>query len=189
MVELATFHVSRNLDECFVWFCTLYLCGASLTEGKIIETIWAILNKSARAVQSMLLANCQETLEVNMGEWNWNKLLNMGESVAVAEVQTPFINVSAAKLIKGKWSKTVKDSQTHLVVYHRAQSAGPEVTSEHHGIWSVQVAEWDRLYNLADMNRDKTGKSNDIFGLEKDKGKPEWHSRMACYLIISLAPT
>lgn len=72
------FHVSGHLDECFVRFCTLYLRGAGLTEGEIIETIWAILNKSARAARSMSLANHQETLEVNMGEWNWSKLLNIG---------------------------------------------------------------------------------------------------------------
>jgi hypothetical protein len=75
------FHVSGHLDECFVRFCTLYLRGVGLTEGEIIETIWAVLNKTARAARSMSLANRQEVLEANMGEWNWNKLLTMGQPI------------------------------------------------------------------------------------------------------------
>lgn len=98
------------------------------------------------------------------------------------------LTLFAGKSIKAKWSKTLKDNRTHREVYDRARSVGPNVTPELREVWERRIEDWDRMYEIADRDRDETGKSNDVFGLDKDNGERYFFSN-SLPLTDVIAPT
>jgi hypothetical protein len=78
---------------------------------------------------------------------------------------------NTASSIVSKWRKTVRDAKEHEEVFQRVRSLGPHTSDAARKEWAVRIAEWDDMYEKADIDRDETGKSNDVFGLDKNQGR------------------
>jgi len=59
-------------------FAPTFIPGAGQTDGEILETLWAVLNKVGCTTQTMTLAHRSEVLDAHMLDNNWKKMINMG---------------------------------------------------------------------------------------------------------------
>ena len=51
-----------------------------MVDSKVLETLWAALNKISDSTRSQSTAHRRETLDDHMNNSNWKKLVNLGES-------------------------------------------------------------------------------------------------------------
>lgn len=76
---IGLFHVHGHQDKCFPRYAPSFITGAGQLEGEIVETLWPPLNEISGSTRYMSKAHRQETLDIHMNDWNWKKLINMGE--------------------------------------------------------------------------------------------------------------
>jgi len=78
MQAIGLFHVHGHKSDCLHRFATTYIPGMGVIDGEILETLWAVLNKSARSTRGATIAHRTEVLDDHMGDSNWKKIINMG---------------------------------------------------------------------------------------------------------------
>lgn len=76
-VAVGSFHVHGHQESCYYRYSTLYVPGAGMIDGEILETLWAILNLVSRSTRTCTLAHRMEILDDHMSDSNWKKLINI----------------------------------------------------------------------------------------------------------------
>ncbi|KAF4584651.1 hypothetical protein EYR38_001880 [Pleurotus pulmonarius] len=102
---IGKFHLGAHIDSCFSKFSLNFLRGAGHTDGEVLETLWAPLNKIAGSTRSMTLAHRQEVLDDCAYDSNWKKITNLSmlSTLIVFNIIKHF-HVSVPSLIK-KWKR------------------------------------------------------------------------------------
>ena len=75
---IGLFHVHGHIKECYARYAPSFIIGAGVVDGEVIETLWSVLNDTARSARSMTWWSRQEYLDTHMGDSNWKKLVRMG---------------------------------------------------------------------------------------------------------------
>lgn len=83
---IGLFHVHGHQQVCLPRYAPSYMPGAGLVDGEILETMWSSLNKVAGSTRTMGISNRQETLDRHMNDWNWKKMITIGELCLVSKV-------------------------------------------------------------------------------------------------------
>ena len=78
MKGIGDLHVKGHVKECFPRFALMFIPGAGVIDGEIIETLWSVLNQTSRSCRGATLAHRQELLDNQMNHSNWKKLIGMG---------------------------------------------------------------------------------------------------------------
>ena len=78
MPGISLFHVHGHREICFLRYAPTFIPGVGQTDGEILETLWAVLNKVGRTTRTMTLAHRSEVLDAHMLDNNWKKMINMG---------------------------------------------------------------------------------------------------------------
>ena len=68
-------HLTAHIPECFHKFSLNFVEGARQVEGEILETLWSRMDEVAELTQSMSIAHHQETVDENMNDNNWRKII------------------------------------------------------------------------------------------------------------------
>ena len=76
---IGLFHVHGHQDTCFFRYATTFIPGAAVVAGKILESLWAVLNAVTPAMRTATLAHHAETMDDHMTDSNHKKCLAMGE--------------------------------------------------------------------------------------------------------------
>ena len=75
---IGLFHVHGHIKECYARYAPSFSIGAGVVDGEVIETLWSVLNDTARSARSMTWWRRQEYLDCHMADSNWKKLVRMG---------------------------------------------------------------------------------------------------------------
>jgi hypothetical protein len=75
---IGLFHVHGHQDSCMARFAPTFLKGAGMTDGEILETLWAVLNEISPSTRGATLAYRAELLNGHMNDSNLKKLIQMG---------------------------------------------------------------------------------------------------------------
>ncbi|KAG6914907.1 hypothetical protein DXG01_014630 [Tephrocybe rancida] len=133
-------HGHSHKDDCFQCFASSFIRGAAITAGKILETLWASLNKVSSQARTATLAHHAEILNDHMSNINWKKILNMHE--------------------RGAESGFLCQKYQEAIVMH------DKATTYHDGMTTTLKAEdctrWDREIERAEVERIKDYKAMDI---------------------------
>ncbi|KIK72130.1 hypothetical protein PAXRUDRAFT_181279 [Paxillus rubicundulus Ve08.2h10] len=78
IAAVGKFHLSAHKLECYPQFSLKFMEGAGQMDGKIIETLWAPLNKIAPSAQAMPAAHRKELYDDHILDSNWKKLNTIG---------------------------------------------------------------------------------------------------------------
>ena len=73
---IGLFHVHVHKDECFFWYATSFIPGASVVAGEILESLWSSLNISPMA-RTATLAHRAEMLDDHVSDSNHKKLIGI----------------------------------------------------------------------------------------------------------------
>ena len=76
---IGLFHVHGHKDECYARFAPTFIRGAGMVDGEVLETLWAVLNGIANSIRSQGTEYRRETLDDQMNDSNWKKLIHLGE--------------------------------------------------------------------------------------------------------------
>ena len=68
-------HLTAHIPECFPKF------SLNFVEGEILETLWSRMDEVAGLTQSMSIAHHQETVDENMNDNNWWKIIRIGRNL------------------------------------------------------------------------------------------------------------
>ena len=74
-------HLAAHILECFPKFSLNFVEGTGQVEGEILETLWSRMDEVARLAQSMSIAHHQETVDENMNDNNWRKIIRIGRNL------------------------------------------------------------------------------------------------------------
>ena len=78
---ISKFHLADHVDSCFSKWTLNFMKGAGQIDGKIMETLWAGMNKVSGAARSMTKAHRQEILDDHMRDSNWKKTIRISMSI------------------------------------------------------------------------------------------------------------
>ena len=73
------FHVHGHQDSCFFRYATLFIKGAGMVDGEILETLWSTLNSISPSLRTATLAHRSEVLDDHMNDGNWKKMVSISE--------------------------------------------------------------------------------------------------------------
>lgn len=76
---IGLFHVHGHKDICFFRYATLFIPGAGVVAGEILESLWAPLNAVTPAMHTATLAHRAEIMDDHMTDSNNKKALGMGK--------------------------------------------------------------------------------------------------------------
>ncbi|KAJ8699116.1 hypothetical protein PTI98_002269 [Pleurotus ostreatus] len=95
---IGKFHLGAHIDSCFSTFSLNFLRSAGHTDGEVLETLWAPLNKITGSTRSMTLAHQQEVLDDCVYDSNWKKITNLIPSLIKKwkRAKTSFANMKEA---------------------------------------------------------------------------------------------
>ena len=74
-------HLAAHILECFPKFSLNFVEGAGQVEGEILETLWSRMDEVVGLAQSMSIAHHQETVDENMNDNNWWKIIRIGRNL------------------------------------------------------------------------------------------------------------
>ena len=77
---IGLFHVHGHKEECLYRYATTYIPDMGVIDGEILETLWSVINQTARSTRGATTAHRTEVLDDHMGDSNWKKTINMGLS-------------------------------------------------------------------------------------------------------------
>ncbi len=77
---IGLFHVHGHRDLCLHRYATTYIPDLAVIDGEILETLWSVINQTARSTRGATTAHRTEVLDDHMGDSNWKKTINMGET-------------------------------------------------------------------------------------------------------------
>ncbi|KAJ8494654.1 hypothetical protein ONZ45_g13163 [Pleurotus djamor] len=75
------FHLGAHVESCYAKYSLNYVLGAGQTDGEVLETLWAPLNKIAGSTRAMTLGHRQEVLDDAIYDSNWKKLTLLASSL------------------------------------------------------------------------------------------------------------
>jgi hypothetical protein len=75
---IGLFHVHGHIDKCLHRYATTYIPDLAVIDGEILETLWSVINQTARSTRGATTAHRTEVLDDHMGDSNWKKTINMG---------------------------------------------------------------------------------------------------------------
>jgi len=75
---IGLFHVHGHIDLCLHRYATTYIPNLGVIDGEILETLWSVINQTARSTRGATMAHRTEVLDDHMGDSNWKKTINMG---------------------------------------------------------------------------------------------------------------
>jgi hypothetical protein len=156
LVAIEKFHLAVHVKSCY-WLYTLnYMKGVGLIDGEIMETLWAIFNKFALMARSMGNAHRKEILNDYMRDWNWKKLVGMGEIYRYQGTcdTSPFILV---RMLTAKRKKAVKELSAMTEAYEGLSSTLPAASRKK---WLAEE----------EVARKKGGDAMNIYGVDIEKG-------------------
>ena len=70
------FHLPAHIESCQQSFS--FNC-ARFVDGEAPECGWSDLNGLAYSTREMGPGGCQDTIEDHLGDWNWQKIIAMGQ--------------------------------------------------------------------------------------------------------------
>ncbi|KAF8240651.1 hypothetical protein L208DRAFT_1514834, partial [Tricholoma matsutake] len=69
--------VVGHVDDCLPRYTLVYVPGSGVIDGEIVETLWAVLNKTSRSAKGVTMAHRNEILDDHMNHLNWKKPIGM----------------------------------------------------------------------------------------------------------------
>ncbi|TFK61330.1 hypothetical protein BDN72DRAFT_778352, partial [Pluteus cervinus] len=142
---IGSFHVHSHIKECYQRYGLLYMPGAGLVDGEILETLWSVLNHSSPCTRGATAAHRDEILDDMMNYSNWKKTtiitktLDLRYSKAIESLQ---------KAEEALESLSGSDQTAHLQEW----KAGAELAqqSRHH---NVKAMDWFAPKGVKDPHR------------------------------------
>ncbi|KAF8234681.1 hypothetical protein L208DRAFT_1260649 [Tricholoma matsutake] len=58
-------------------YTLVYVPGSGVIDGEIVETLWAVLNKTSRSAKGATMAHQNKILDDHMNHSNWKKQIGM----------------------------------------------------------------------------------------------------------------
>lgn len=73
------FHLNAHRLACQISYSLNLLPGVGRTDGEGVERGWANINPAASSTKQMGPGTRRDTLDDYFGDWNWKKLVGLGE--------------------------------------------------------------------------------------------------------------
>ncbi|KAF9541839.1 hypothetical protein CPC08DRAFT_650444, partial [Agrocybe pediades] len=130
---IGMFHVHGHKDECFFRFAPSFICGAAITSGEILESLWSTLNSISGSLRTATLPHREEVLDDHACDSNHKKALGM-----------------AAYLCK-RHTLAVDMHSTYKNYFENiTQNCGPEMVD----IWTRQVVDAEQTRSGKNLSMD-----------------------------------
>jgi len=70
---IGLFQAHSHIDLCLHRYATTYIPNLGVIDGEILETLWSVINQTARSTRGATTAHRTEVLDDHMGDSNWKK--------------------------------------------------------------------------------------------------------------------
>jgi len=75
---IGLFHVHGHIQSCLHRYATTYIPDLAIIDGEILETLWSVINQTARSTRGATTAHRTKVLDDHMGDSNRKKTINIG---------------------------------------------------------------------------------------------------------------
>jgi hypothetical protein len=80
IVVIPAVHVCGHQESCWYLYRGTYMNCVRHFFGETVEYVWTYLNQLLGQTRQMTLGHRQDTMIQYIGEWNWRKVQQMGET-------------------------------------------------------------------------------------------------------------
>lgn len=146
---IGLFHVHGHKSDCLHRYATTYIPGLAVIDGEIVETLWAVLNKTARSTRGATIAHRTEVLDDHMGDSNWKKIINMG--IFHPSHLLCCSNILKASTIVKKYQRATREQAEVSIYFESLTESCPQDLVP---IWTreIEAAEAERQFNVTSMD-------------------------------------
>ena len=95
-------HLAAYIPECFPKFSLNFVEGASQVEGEILEMLWSRMDEVAGLTQSVSIAHHQETVDENINNSIWQKIIWISRNLYSMCYLVELTNIDASIFIVWK---------------------------------------------------------------------------------------
>ena len=164
LAAIGLFHVHGHQEKCYARYAPTFVRGMGKGDGEILETNWSVLNGISSMTQTMTLAHRSEVMDAHIGDNNWKKMINMGESTCISFWIFATSNTSSgsATTLCARWKKICLTKSEHVEDF--------ELMDENASVENKRA--WQDLVEHADMARLDDVSVMDIYNVKLPNGMP-----------------
>jgi hypothetical protein len=164
LAAIGLFHVHGHQDKCYARYAPTFVRGMGKGDGEILETNWSVLNGISSMTRTMTLAHRSEVMDAHIGDNNWKKMINMGESTGIHSliISVSTIPSFSAGTLCARWKKICLSKAEHLEDF---ELINENASAEHR-------QEWENLVEHADLTRLDDVSVMDIYNVKLPNGMP-----------------
>ena len=131
------FHIHGHQDSCFFQYATLFIKGARMVDGEILETLWSTLNSISPSLCTATLAHWSEVLDDHMNDGNWKKMVSISEYLnksnqTISLAACPLLAMTVIK--KYKWA-VENEKNSHVYFEKLSETPTPKQLTS----WEVEI--------------------------------------------------
>jgi hypothetical protein len=133
------FHINAHISRCRTTYSFNYTQGVGRTDGEAPERGWAEINPLAASTKEMGPGSRRDTLDYHFGDYNWRKVVGMGEymsSYAHLTTQEPSLGATLLRKILS----AATDMAEHCIAHEELNSTLLPTTV---ALWTEQVEAWE----------------------------------------------
>jgi Kyakuja-Dileera-Zisupton transposase len=157
---IGIWHVHGHQDQCFARYAPNFIEGAGRIDGEVMETLWSSLNLISPACRGMTAAHRKESLDFQMGDSNYMKMIRMSECRCHRRPRPLTMSLAAMALTK-KYNKAVKGQSESAAAFESLNESAP----------AASVKQWEEEARAAIDNRMESPSGMDVFEVKFHKGE------------------
>jgi hypothetical protein len=134
------FHLPAHVAACRTRFSFNFTKGVGRTDGEAPERGWAEVNPLAASTKEMGPGSRRDTLDAHFGDYNWRKVVGMGESYFFQINLFLIMRITGGSLFR-KMKAAGSDMYDHVVSHSDYESSLPPASVAH---WTAEVEAWEK---------------------------------------------
>ncbi|KAG1823337.1 hypothetical protein EV424DRAFT_1538494 [Suillus variegatus] len=135
---IGLWHIHGHQDSCYVRYASNFIQGAARIDGKIIETLWVLLNIISLAARGMGTPHRKECLDYQMNDCNFMKMIRMSGCL-IYSVHESDSRDHTGKLLCQKYKEAMKGVADSNMAFER-----PDESAD-----ADKVKDWEAQERLA----------------------------------------
>lgn len=136
------FHLPAHVLKCQTTFSFNFSKNVGRTDGEAPEQGWSNINPVASSTKAMGPGSRRDMLDDHFGDWNWKKVVRLGECFDVSTYS--HISPMTGVTLLCKMDEANKESKAHQMVFEELHGVLKPETTE---TWKIKIKDWEDNLN------------------------------------------
>lgn len=133
------FHLPAHKTSCHLEYNFNYTPRVGRTDGEAPERGWAATNAVANSTKEMGPGSRRDTLDDHFGDYNWRKIMSIGQIILLPSTEHP-LTVPSAQTFVRQVKEALEAREEQVEAFREFDAALPVSMTEE---WTKMVQDWE----------------------------------------------